>query len=126
MTVAMWVRFDQLTGGQYFYADSIRRAISRKVPSRYLEGDCSGTKRRIPRFTYTFENGRFPGSTVLQTNQWYHVAVVRDAATAVVSMYLNGQLDGSASFAVGSLQKSQAFGITPASRIRVSMGIWMM
>ena len=33
------------------------------------------------------------GATAMQTNTWYHVAGVYNAATRTVDVYLNGQLD---------------------------------
>jgi uncharacterized repeat protein (TIGR01451 family) len=45
-------------------------------------------------------NGARYGATTLQTNRWYHVAGVYDAAARTVHVYLNGVLDDSTNRAV--------------------------
>lgn len=51
-------------------------------------------------FYYTGGGNSVPGSTVLTNDTWYHVAVVKDFG--VVTLYINGVADGSATLTDGS------------------------
>lgn len=62
------------------------------------------------------------GSTQLQTNKWYHLAVVYDGA--IIKLYVNGKLDGSISAARGPINlKSNSFFIGESCRNRYLDGI---
>jgi hypothetical protein len=52
------------------------------------------------------------GATTLVPGQWYHVAVVRDDVAKTVTLYVNGAVDGSASYSgtVVGLQQTKVLG----------------
>src|SRR5262249_23024647 len=59
-------------------------------------------------------NGRITaGSTVMAAGQWYHVAVVRDDVAKTVTMYVNGAVDGTATYtgSVVGLQSDKYLGV---------------
>src|SRR4029077_5815521 len=57
------------------------------------------------------------GATVLQLNQWYHVAGAYDAATQAMNVYLNGQLDnGTLVGTVTSSQQNSSSNVTVGRR----------
>ncbi|TKB66479.1 MAG: LEPR-XLL domain-containing protein [Nitrospira sp.] len=57
------------------------------------------------------------GATTLQTNAWYHVAGVYDAATQNLHLYLNGQLDdGVLQGTVTASQQNSTFDVTIGRR----------
>jgi hypothetical protein len=56
------------------------------------------------------------GATTLVAGQWYHVAVVRDDVAKTVTLYVNGAVDGSASYGgtVVGLQQTKVLGTSEA------------
>ncbi len=118
MTIAAWVKFDQLTGGQYLIADiDATGNLSQGSLSQSVDG--FGNPRFFWHQTtdvlnpYGPNNGRILNpSTNLTTGQWYHIAIVRNDSAKTVQMYLNGVLEGASTYtgSVVNLQRNKILG----------------
>ena len=119
MTIAAWIKFDLLNGGQYLIADfDVGGNVSQGSLAQSVDG--FGNPRLNWHQTtntsdpYGPNNGRILNATTnLVAGQWYHVAVVRNDDAKTVRMFLNGLLEGSSTYTgtVVNLQRNKNLGV---------------
>ena len=101
MTVSAWINSSS------FPADDASVVSKRGSIGFQLDTTLDGGPRTVG-FKLTSSTGadmiRY-GATALQTNTWYHVAGVYDAAAGTMTVYLNGQVDAGAQ--VGTITSTQ-------------------
>jgi hypothetical protein len=114
LTVSVWVNARSLTQAKYLFADFDPNGY---VSQGSLGIAPTGTGNHF--FWDQFYTDGTPanpigyGTTSINLNQWYHVAVVRDDSAKTVQLFVNGALDLSASYAghtVVGLQRHKILG----------------
>jgi uncharacterized repeat protein (TIGR01451 family) len=113
MTISAWIN------SSAFPPDDAAIVSKRGSNGFQLDTTLDGGPRTIG-FKLTSSSGglmaRF-GATALQSNVWYHVAGVYDAAAKTLNVYLNGQLDnGGSSGAVTATQENSTENVQVGQR----------
>jgi hypothetical protein len=107
ITVEAWVNYQDLTHYKYLVADF-------DASGTVSQGSLGINNDHFFWYQSTTDGGSIQpiGATTLAPGQWYHVAVVRDDIAKTVKLYVNGAVDGSASYAgtVVGLQQTKVLG----------------
>jgi hypothetical protein len=89
-TLEAWVKFESFGTGSEPW-DCI---ISRSIDNSHTDYLLLLERRQILFQTRNLAN-RVYGGTELKPGAWYHIAAVQDAAAGMISLYINGEIDGS-------------------------------
>lgn len=86
LTMATWVNFSDTTGRQDFISRNDDFALS-----------IGGNPQNGKLWAVITTDGDWldvGGATAINTNEWYHVALIYSAKTKKLTLYLNGEVDG--------------------------------
>jgi hypothetical protein len=93
ITMATWVYFDDVSGRRDF--------ISRDDDYAFSLGGNPGDGKLWAVITTAGDWLDVGGETQIETSKWYHVALTYDRGTKVLTLYLDGKVDGEGSAPAG-------------------------